>query len=129
VPFHGLPGNRLAGGQFDFAFAFEDACHFASPLFLDLFRDFQPKILEQNISGCDRAGSPLHYAAQLVLSNAGFLGYPVACLAAALDMFSDGLDNHTDNHIFDLLHLQYKPMLGRQQVISMQEKQIFSRRF
>jgi hypothetical protein len=68
-------------------------------LFLALFCDSQPKILEQNISGLDRTGSTLHYPTQLIFTYAGFFAYPVSGLAAGLDMFSDSLNNHANNHI------------------------------
>ena len=90
-------------------------------LFLTLFCDSQPKILEQNISGFDRAGSALHYPAQLVFADTGFLGNPVSGLAAALDTFSDSINYHANNHISKFLHTQYILLLGSCQVQNYQK--------
>jgi hypothetical protein len=81
-----------------------------------LLHQFKAKILEQNISRLYGAGSTLHYPAQLVLTNARFLGNPVPGLATGLDMLSNGLNNHSNNHISKSLHVQYKLLLGSYQV-------------
>ena len=73
---------------------------------LALSRNRQTKIFEQNISGFDRTRSALHYSTQLVFTDSAFFGYPVSALASSLaarNLFSDGLDNHTGNHIFNVL--------------------------